>query len=170
MCMYDLSFLLWVLFIWYIGVELSFHSCCKMPRGDRWRGDVRAGASNMLSSTGDYPMLSLPHSCTATTHFACHLLPLRLVYGNKLRQLGLRIKLFSQGDGAVNSVGGLQPDTVGGPGSSTTSAITIAGPIKSFWKIFSDSGYVLNWNGEVRVHCGAFLLNSTRNHCTALIL
>jgi len=123
-----------------------------MPRGDRWRGDVRAGASNMLSSTGDYPMLSLPHSCTATTHFACHLLPLRLVYGNKLRQLGLRIKLFSQGDGAVNSVGGLQPDTVGGPGSSTTSAITIAGPIKSFWKIFSDSGYVLNWNGEVRVH------------------
>eukprot|EP01037_Dinobryon_pediforme_P021333 gene21333-22171_t len=77
----------------------------------------------------------------------------RLVYGNKLRQLGVRIKLFSQGEGAVNSVGGLLPNTVGATGNTSdgaqTRAITISGPIKSFWKILNDDGFILNWNGEV---------------------
>mmetsp|Transcript_8636 Transcript_8636/g.12885 ORF Transcript_8636/g.12885 Transcript_8636/m.12885 type:complete len:528 (+) Transcript_8636:58-1641(+) len=97
-----------------------------------------------------------------------------LVYGNKLRQLGVRIRLISQGEGAVNSVGGLLPNTVGSNAlnSSITDnrvdpskgsirgggtaglvrkgeVVTISGPIQSFWRIFSDDGYVLNWNGEV---------------------
>jgi hypothetical protein len=62
-----------------------------------------------------------------------------LVYGNKLRQI-LRIRTFPQGEGAVNTLGGLKPDTV---------VANITGNIKSFWRVLNDDGYILNWNGDV---------------------
>lgn len=63
-----------------------------------------------------------------------------MIYGNKLRSL-LRIKIFAQGEGTVNSLGGLRPDTV---------QANITGNLRSFWKILNDDGYILNWSGEVR--------------------
>jgi hypothetical protein len=62
-----------------------------------------------------------------------------MTYGNKLRHLML-IKLFPQGEGAMNTVGGLKPDTV---------KANITGDLKSFWHVLDDNGYVLNWNGEI---------------------
>lgn len=62
-----------------------------------------------------------------------------LVYGMKLRQI-MKVRILPQGEGAVNTVGGLRPDTV---------AANITGPIRSFWKLLDDSGAVLNWSGEV---------------------
>lgn len=63
-----------------------------------------------------------------------------LVYGNKLRQL-IRTRIYPHGEGMVNSLGGLRPDTV---------VANITGKIgSSFWKVLSDEGYILNWNGEV---------------------
>ncbi len=63
-----------------------------------------------------------------------------LIYYSKLRSV-LRIRLFHHGEGPVNSVGGLQPNTVQG---------NITGSLQSFWKLLSKDGVVLNWNGEVR--------------------
>lgn len=62
-----------------------------------------------------------------------------LVYGNKLRQM-VRIRIFPQGEGAVNTLGGLRPNTV---------VANISGDIQSFWRVLDQSGHVLNWNGEV---------------------
>ena len=63
-----------------------------------------------------------------------------LIYGFKLRQV-MRIRLFPQGEGAVNTLGGLKPDTV---------VANVTGSIRTFWKMLDDDGRVLNWNGEVR--------------------
>lgn len=63
-----------------------------------------------------------------------------LVYGNKLRPSGIRIRIYAHGEGTVNSLGGMRPDTV---------KANITGDIKSFWKVLSDDGHVLNWSGEV---------------------
>ena len=80
----------------------------------------------------------------------------------------MRVKVFSQGEGAVNTVGGLRPNTV---------TPNITGDIKSFWRyeyiyiyiyltctiqsallflrhlainrLLDDSRHVLNWNGDV---------------------
>jgi hypothetical protein len=62
-----------------------------------------------------------------------------LYYGNKLRSY-FRIKSFAQGEGAVNSLGGLRPDTV---------QANITGNLRSFWKVLDDNGHILNWSGEV---------------------
>eukprot|EP00596_Hydrurales_sp_CCMP1899_P006124 CAMPEP_0119052682 /NCGR_PEP_ID=MMETSP1177-20130426/73896_1 /TAXON_ID=2985 /ORGANISM="Ochromonas sp, Strain CCMP1899" /LENGTH=205 /DNA_ID=CAMNT_0007032325 /DNA_START=931 /DNA_END=1548 /DNA_ORIENTATION=- len=62
-----------------------------------------------------------------------------LVYGNKLASL-LKIKIYPQGEGAVNTLGGLQPDTV---------VANISGSIRDFWGLLNDQGYIMNWNGEV---------------------
>eukprot|EP01038_Epipyxis_sp_PR26KG_P009066 gene9066-12228_t len=61
-----------------------------------------------------------------------------LVYGNKLRQV-MRIRIFPHGEGVVNSLGGLNPNTVVG---------NITGSLKYF-KVLDENGYILNWNGEV---------------------
>ena len=61
-----------------------------------------------------------------------------LVYGNKLRPF-VRVKVFPMGEGAVNTLGGLRPDTV---------VANITGDLRSFWKVLSDKGVVFNWNGE----------------------
>ena len=61
-----------------------------------------------------------------------------LVYSNKLRQL-LRIKLFMQGEGPVNTLGGLKPNTVAG---------NVTGSLRSFWNVLDGENYVLNWNGD----------------------
>lgn len=63
-----------------------------------------------------------------------------LVYGNKLRNSGVRIRIYAHGEGIVNSLGGLKPDTV---------VANITGSIKDFWKVLDKNGHVLNWNGEV---------------------
>jgi len=52
----------------------------------------------------------------------------------------MRVKVFPMGEGAVNTLGGLRPDTV---------TANITGDLRSFWKVLSDAGVVLNWNGEV---------------------
>jgi hypothetical protein len=62
-----------------------------------------------------------------------------LVYSNKLRAL-MRTKLVHQGEGIVNTVGGLRPDTV---------SANITGSLREFWKILDKQGRILNWNGEV---------------------
>ncbi|KAJ1439151.1 hypothetical protein B484DRAFT_188281 [Ochromonadaceae sp. CCMP2298] len=61
-----------------------------------------------------------------------------LVYGQKLRNL-LRIRIYAHGEGAVNSLGGLQPDTV---------KAHISGPLGGFWGLLRE-GVVLNWDGEI---------------------
>ncbi len=52
----------------------------------------------------------------------------------------LRIRIFSHGEGAVNSLGGLRPDTV---------AANITGSLQSFWKLLTSDGNVVNWSGEL---------------------
>lgn len=62
-----------------------------------------------------------------------------LVYGKKLRQL-LRIRLFAHGEGSMNSLGGLRPDTV---------HANITGSLQDFWKLLTPQGHVLSWNGDL---------------------
>jgi hypothetical protein len=62
-----------------------------------------------------------------------------LVYSKTLKSL-LKIKQFPQGSGSVNSLGGLNPDTV---------RANITGSLHTFWTVLNDEGMVLNWNGEV---------------------
>ena len=62
-----------------------------------------------------------------------------LVYGMKLRTL-LRVKVFPQGEGALNTLGGLRPNTV---------AANITGPLRAFWRVLDADGRVLNWSGEL---------------------
>ena len=70
-----------------------------------------------------------------------------LVYGNKLRQT-IKIRIYNHGEGAMNTVGGLRPDTV---------LANITGPIRSYWKLLNNDGHLLNWNGEVML---AYLLST----------
>lgn len=61
-----------------------------------------------------------------------------LIYGQKLRHL-MRIKIFQQGDGPLNSLGGLRPDTV---------QANLTGNLSTFWKVLDKDGVVLNWDGS----------------------
>jgi hypothetical protein len=61
-----------------------------------------------------------------------------MVYANKLNVYGMKIKLFAQGEGAMNTLGGLKPDTV---------VANLTGPITTYWKILQN-GDILNWNGD----------------------
>lgn len=63
-----------------------------------------------------------------------------LIHGNKLITSGIKIKVYMQGEGAMNSLGGLKPDTVN---ANMTGNIGM-----SYWKILDNSGNILNWNGE----------------------
>jgi hypothetical protein len=63
-----------------------------------------------------------------------------LVYGNKLFTSGIRIRIYAHGEGTMNSLGGLRPDTV---------AANITGDVRDFWKVLNRRGEVLNWSGEV---------------------
>ena len=51
----------------------------------------------------------------------------------------MKLKLYVQGDGPVNSLGGLNPDTV---------QANITGSLLGF-KILDERGYILNWNGDI---------------------
>jgi hypothetical protein len=62
-----------------------------------------------------------------------------LVYSHALRPI-MSVKLVPQGEGAVNTIGGLQPNTV---------VANITGGLVNFWHILSHEGHILNWNGEV---------------------
>lgn len=62
-----------------------------------------------------------------------------LIYGNKLGVHGLKVKVFAQGEGAMNTLGGLKPDTV---------VANLTGSIVKFWKVLNKEGDILNWNGE----------------------
>jgi len=62
-----------------------------------------------------------------------------LIYGNKLGVHGLKVKVFAQGEGAMNTLGGLKPDTV---------VANLTGSIVKFWKVLNPDGDILNWNGE----------------------
>eukprot|EP01035_Chromulina_nebulosa_P020059 gene20059-26040_t len=61
-----------------------------------------------------------------------------LVYYNKLRSY-TRVKIYAQGDGPMNSLGGLRPNTV---------IANLTGNLTTFWKVLKD-GYIYNWNGEI---------------------
>jgi hypothetical protein len=61
-----------------------------------------------------------------------------LIYGDKLVVHGLKVRVFAQGEGAMNTLGGLKPDTV---------KANLTGSIVGFWKVLRD-GNVLNWNGD----------------------
>ena len=63
-----------------------------------------------------------------------------LIGTHSLRNV-MNVRIFTQGDGAVNSLGGLNPNTV--------SANVSSGSLQAFWGILDDKGRVLNWNGEV---------------------
>jgi len=67
-----------------------------------------------------------------------------LVYTSKLRQ-ALRIKIYPQGEGPVNCLGGnmISKDSI-----QTTASRLITGSLKSFWKLLDDDNYVVNWSGE----------------------
>ena len=51
----------------------------------------------------------------------------------------LKQKCFLWAKGAVNSLGGLNPDTVLG---------NITGPLHDFWHVLDDEGWVRNWSGD----------------------
>lgn len=61
-----------------------------------------------------------------------------LVYGEKLRPF-FKTKVFAMGEGAVNSLGGLRPDTV---------EANITGSLDTFWHLLDEDGYIHNWTGE----------------------
>jgi hypothetical protein len=61
-----------------------------------------------------------------------------LVYGDKLRPF-FRTKVYPMGEGAVNSLGGLRPDTV---------HANITGPLQDFWHVLDDEGWIRQWTGE----------------------
>lgn len=61
-----------------------------------------------------------------------------LIYGEKLEVYGIKVKVFAQGEGAMNTLGGLKPDTV---------IANLTGSIVDYWKILRH-GDILNWNGE----------------------
>ncbi len=65
-----------------------------------------------------------------------------LVYTNKLRQ-ALRIKVYPQGEGPVNCLGGnmISKDL-------PLSPKLITGSLKGFWKLLDNENYVVNWSGE----------------------
>lgn len=52
----------------------------------------------------------------------------------------MKIRTFPQGDGAMNSLGGLQPDTV---------QTNITGSLREFWQILNLDRQIVNWNGDV---------------------
>jgi hypothetical protein len=62
-----------------------------------------------------------------------------LVYGRKLLPY-LRVRVFAHGEGAMNSLGGLRPDTV---------HANLTGNLYDFWHVLDDQGFVRNWNGDV---------------------
>lgn len=62
-----------------------------------------------------------------------------LVYSQSLVKR-INIKLFEQGEGSVNTVGGLKPDTV---------TANLTGSLFSYWKLLDTNGRVLNWNGDI---------------------
>ena len=51
----------------------------------------------------------------------------------------MRVRVFPMGEGAVNTLGGLRPNTV---------VANISGNLKDFWKVLAPEGVVLNWSGE----------------------
>ena len=61
-----------------------------------------------------------------------------LVYGEKALSI-FKTKVFPMGEGAVNSLGGLNPNTV---------IANITGPLHDFWHVLDDQGWVRNWNGD----------------------
>jgi hypothetical protein len=62
-----------------------------------------------------------------------------LVYGRKLLPY-VRVRVFAHGEGAMNSLGGLRPDTV---------HANLTGNLMDFWHVLDDQGFVRNWNGDV---------------------
>lgn len=64
-----------------------------------------------------------------------------LGYTSKLR-LALRIKIYPQGEGPVNSLGGMRIP------KRNKNKMGVFGPLKSFWHLLDDENWVLNWSGE----------------------
>lgn len=62
-----------------------------------------------------------------------------LVYGRKLLPY-VRVRVFAHGEGAMNSLGGLRPDTV---------QANLTGNLHNFWHVLDQDGLVRNWNGDV---------------------
>lgn len=70
-----------------------------------------------------------------------------IVYSGRLRSQ-IRMSLVHHGEGAVNSLWGLLPES--NISRARTSGIRLAGPLDSFWRILDTStGWVHNWNGDV---------------------
>jgi hypothetical protein len=66
-----------------------------------------------------------------------------LIYGDKVRNVA-RIRMFHQGEGAVNSLRGLNP-------SFDHSSLNITGSLSSFWRLLTEDGRIVNWDGQVRL-------------------
>ena len=62
----------------------------------------------------------------------------KLIYSDSMSVHGITVKTFSQGEGAMNTLGGLKPDTV---------AANLTGSLVDFWKVLKN-GEILNWNGD----------------------
>jgi hypothetical protein len=74
-----------------------------------------------------------------------------LIYSDKLRSV-MKIKRFHHGQGLMNSLGGLKPNTVTSP--------HLSGDLVKFWKLFNNQGKIIQWSGEVsvcRLLCASFL-------------
>lgn len=52
----------------------------------------------------------------------------------------MKIRSFAHGEGPMNTLGGLHPDTV---------KTNITGSLRHFWHVLNDDYQVVNWNGEV---------------------
>lgn len=52
----------------------------------------------------------------------------------------MRVRVFAHGEGAMNSLGGLRPDTV---------QANLTGNLHDFWHVLDEQGFVRNWNGDV---------------------
>jgi hypothetical protein len=70
-----------------------------------------------------------------------------------LAQLNWPVNECCVGEGVLNTLGGLRPNTV---------VANITGDLKTFWKVLNDDGYILNWSGEVTQQL--LILASLSNH------
>lgn len=66
-----------------------------------------------------------------------------LIYGNKMATHGMKIKVFMQGEGAMNSLGGLNPDTV-----YANLTLSLNDILSKEGKGKGEGGDILNWNGD----------------------
>ena len=103
------------------------------------RNAVLLWAHAMTQQLTEAPGRVMEDRCTSSgidTAFANY-----LGYTSKLRQ-AVRIKIYPQGEGPVNSLGGMRVP------KKNKDKMGVFGPLKSFWRLLDEENWVLNWSRE----------------------